>query len=54
MSTGAWSGEKGLMWHVIEWALGNPATQVVLLLLALIGIRKMTIRLERVEIDSRS
>lgn len=54
MSTGAWSGETGLMWHVIEWALGNPATQVVLLLLALIGIRKMTIRLERVEIDSRS
>ncbi|MGZ8245022.1 ABC1 kinase family protein [Methylomagnum sp.] len=52
--TGSWSDENGLLLSVMEWALENPATQVVVLLLLLIGIRKMAVRLDRVEVDGRS
>lgn len=51
--TGSWTDENGLLLRVMEWALDSPATQVVLLLFLLIGVRKMTVRLDRVEVDGR-
>ncbi|MGZ8250420.1 ABC1 kinase family protein, partial [Methylomagnum sp.] len=46
--------EGGLIMTAMEWAWQHPVVQVVFLLLSIIAIRKMTVRLERVEIDSRS
>lgn len=50
---GAWSGGEGMTLQALMWAVQNPATHIAILLLFVITIRKMTLRLDRVEIENR-